>query len=285
MTPILEKKVKSAIRLIQASAPKDGSPIEVSYSGGKDSDVILELTKMAGVNYRAIYKNTTIDPPGTIQHCKNNGVEILQPKLTFFQLMEKSGWPTRRGRFCCDVLKEYKVLDVAIQGIRRDESTARAARYTEPQVCRFYGSKKNYVSVILPILEWTLDDVSEFVQERNIKLAPHYYDTDGTLHIERRLGCMGCPMRSDNGLGEFVLRPRLFRRWVLSAKRWWDTHPNLRSRANFGSVYGLVAHNIFYDSYEDWRIADSGLFGRTDWKSKLEDYFGIDLTDKSHDAG
>ena len=44
---------------------------------------------MAGVKYRAIYKNTTIDPPGTIKHCKDNGVEIVRPKLSFFKLVEK----------------------------------------------------------------------------------------------------------------------------------------------------------------------------------------------------
>lgn len=107
-----EKKVAWAIRLLQ-SIPQDGE-IEVSYSGGKDSDVILELAKMAGINYRAIYKNTTIDPPGTIKHCKDKGVEILQPKESFFRLVERKGIPTRRARFCCSELKEYKVLDRAI---------------------------------------------------------------------------------------------------------------------------------------------------------------------------
>lgn len=57
----LKKKVGQSIRLLQ-SVKTDG-PIEVCYSGGKDSDVILELAKMAGINYRAIYKNMTIDPP------------------------------------------------------------------------------------------------------------------------------------------------------------------------------------------------------------------------------
>lgn len=68
-----QKKVARAVRLLQ-SIPKDGGPVEVSYSGGKDSDVILELAKMAGIEYRAIYKNTTIDPPGTIKHCREKGV-------------------------------------------------------------------------------------------------------------------------------------------------------------------------------------------------------------------
>ena len=73
----LEKKVNQSIRLLQ-SIPQDGD-IELSYSGGKDSDVILELAKMAGIRFRAIYKNTTIDPPGTIKHVREMGVEIIPP--------------------------------------------------------------------------------------------------------------------------------------------------------------------------------------------------------------
>ena len=51
----------------------------------------------------------------------------------------------------------------------------REERYKEPQICRFYGSKKNHVSVFMPILEWTDEDVSEFIKERNIKCHPIYY--------------------------------------------------------------------------------------------------------------
>ena len=78
MTEGLQKKVDRAIRLLQ-SIPQDGD-IEVSYSGGKDSDVILELTKMAGIPYRAIYKATTIDPKGTIAHAREMGAEVIRPK-------------------------------------------------------------------------------------------------------------------------------------------------------------------------------------------------------------
>lgn len=129
----LQSRIDRAIRLLRSvKAPE----IELCYSGGKDSDVILEIAKMAGINYRAIYKNTAIDPPGTIAHCKSKGVEIMAPKMTFFELIAKKGFPTRRARFCCEVLKEYKVLDNAIQGIRRCESTARAERYKEPMSSR-----------------------------------------------------------------------------------------------------------------------------------------------------
>lgn len=105
----LQKKIDFAIKLLR-SIPDDGS-VEISYSSGKDSDVILELARMAGINYRAIYKSTTIDPPGTEKHCRDNGVEILRPKKTFFQLIREKGMPHRRARFCCEYLKELLLSD------------------------------------------------------------------------------------------------------------------------------------------------------------------------------
>ena len=127
----LQRKIDFAIKLLQ-SIPQDG-PIELSYSGGKDSDVILELAKMSGIPFEAIYKNTTIDPPGTIAHCKANGVTILRPKMSFLQIVKKNSMPSRWSRFCCKYLKEYKIHDRAILGIRRCESSKRANRYKEPE--------------------------------------------------------------------------------------------------------------------------------------------------------
>ena len=57
----LEKKIEQAIKLLRLMA-ENNDDIELCYSGGKDSDVILELAKMAGVKFTAIYKATTIDP-------------------------------------------------------------------------------------------------------------------------------------------------------------------------------------------------------------------------------
>lgn len=172
MTEGLQKKVDFAIKLLR-SIPQDGD-IEVSYSGGKDSDVILELTKMAGIPYRAIYKSTTIDPPGTIAHAREMGAEVVRPEKTFFQLVSENGFPSRHSRFCCSILKEYKICDRAIQGIRRSESRNRAERYKEPERCRVYSAKEK-VKQYLPILEWTDRDVEEFIKERNIKCHPLYY--------------------------------------------------------------------------------------------------------------
>lgn len=272
-----EKKVARSIRLLQ-SIPTDEGPVEVSYSGGKDSDVILELAKMAGIPYRAIYKNTTIDPPGTIKHCKEKGVEVIHPKTSFMGLVSKKGIPTRRARFCCSELKEYKVLDRSIQGIRRSESNARKERYKEPEICRVYG-KDQKVKVYLPLLDWTDEDVARFVAERNIKCHPLYYDEQGVFHVERRLGCIGCPMKSDNGKGDFKRYPKMLKALIRSAQKFLDTHPNCSSLRKFGNAYNLVFNDLFCDSYDDYVMKTSvDLWGgQLDTKKFLEDYFGIDL--------
>lgn len=275
MSEDLQKKVEQAIKLLRSVGNNGKRTLEVSYSGGKDSDVILELAKMSGINFRAIYKNTTVDPPGTIKHCKDMGVEIIRPKQTFFQLIEKKGFPTRRARFCCEVMKEYKILDYAVQGIRRCESSARAKRYKEPMVCRLYG-KGVHCNVILPILEWTDSNVAEFIKVHQIQCAPVYY-SGGVFNVKKRLGCMGCPMQSDNGLADFKEYPNLVKAWCRAGQKWMDNHPNVKANMKFGNVYRLFTYHVFFKSYQDFIEGTSGFFGNVDCKEFLENYFKIKL--------
>ena len=181
ITEDLQRKTDRAIRLLQGVQNGYDGEIEIAYSGGKDSDVILQLAKEAGIKYRAIYKNTTIDPPGTLGHVRGMGVEILRAKTSFFQLVAQKGFPSRFSRFCCEKLKEYKVLDKSVIGVRKAESRAREERYNEPTQCRYYGAKteKNHVELIYPILEWTDEDVRDFIIDRKLKLAPIYYNSGG----------------------------------------------------------------------------------------------------------
>lgn len=271
-----EKKVARAVRLLQ-SIPKDG-PVEVSYSGGKDSDVILELAKMSGIEFRAIYKNTTIDPPGTIRHCKEKGVEIIQPKEPFMALVARKGIPTRRARFCCAELKEYKVLDRAIQGIRRSESIKRRDRYKEPEICRVYG-KDEKVKVYLPILDWTDEDVARFIEDRRIRCHPLYYDEQGNFHVERRLGCIGCPMKADAGRADYKRHPKMLKALVKAAQKFLDTHPHVASLKKFGDAYNLVFSDLFCESYDDYTTKVSpDLWGdQLDTRKFLSEYFNIEL--------
>lgn len=274
----LEKKIQRSIKILRMYRGDD--PIEVSYSGGKDSDVILTLTKMAGIPYRAIYKNTTIDPPYTVKHCKDNGVEVVMPKERFLDIIARKGFPTRRARFCCEVLKEYKILDNAVQGIRRSESTKRAKNYAEnePIICRNY-SKSEHVNVYLPILDWSDKDVADFINAHGIKCHPLYYNEQGKFCVERRLGCIGCPMQSDNGVADFKQYSNMLRQWVRAGEVWWNKERDteLASVKKFGNIYALMAHSLFFDDYDSFQAANNSMFGKENWKQRLEDYFKIEL--------
>lgn len=275
----LERKIDFALNLLR-SIPQDG-PIEVCYSGGKDSDVILELAKMAGIPYEAIYKNTTIDPQGTIQHCRENGVRIVQPKKTFYQLVEAHGLPNRWHRFCCEKLKEYKIHDRQIIGVRRSESTARAKRYKEPERCYVYKSGGK-VRQYFPILKWTDADVAEFIALRGIQCHPLYYDQDGTFHVERRLGCIGCPMSPKKAVESYKQYPYVLKATLRAMKRRLDAKPSEAWHKYFGgNIYAVMYFQLFTNSMaEFYKTTTSELFPEMnlDYKQYLEDYFGIDLT-------
>lgn len=272
----LERKISFAINLLR-DIPQDG-PIEVSYSGGKDSDVILELVREAGIPYEAIYKNTTIDPPGTIAHCKAQGVRIMPPRESFFALVERKGFPSRFQRFCCEVLKEYKIHDRAVQGIRRSESTKRAKRYKEPELCRTYP-KGEKARIYLPILEWTDKDVAEFIKDRGIKCAPVYYDEQGNFHPERRLGCIGCPLASQRArIAAYKKYPGILRESIKALQRYYSTHSYTRSYDLFnGNAHDKFCVDLFYKNEKEFKLKQAGLFGSVDSKAFLEDYFGIEL--------
>lgn len=276
MRPELQKKIDRAIKLLRImSDGYDNKPIEVAYSGGKDSDVILQLTREAGIPYRAIYKNTTIDPAGTIQHVKEMGVEIMRPKKTFFQLIEERGFPSRFVRYCCSELKEYKVLDKVIIGIRKEESTKRSKLYKEPTMCRIYRNGV-HVEQILPILDWTLQDVQEFIEDRHIKLAPVYYREDGTVDYTRRLGCMCCPLASQSHrIEEMKANPKIVRQYILRGKIWWAAK-HRKAHDMSEDIYEHFAHSTFGEGYSSQCLNKEALF-KTDYKKALEDFFGIEL--------
>lgn len=281
MTEELQKKVNQAIRLIQAAArmaEQHGQPLEICYSGGKDSDVILELAKMSGVSFLAIYKNTTIDPPGTIKHVRENNVLVMQPKMTFRQLLAKKGLPGRNRRFCCEILKEYKIMDYAVIGVRREESKTRA-QYEEPTVCMEY-KKKESAELYMPLLNFTVKDIETFIMERGIRCHPLYYDEKGNFHVERRLGCVGCPLAyRKHRIEEFKQFPGMVRLYIHAAQLYLNDHPNSKMFGYLKDASEWFTMSLYCNSKEDFKYK----FGKTlftppiDCKKFLEDQFNIKL--------
>lgn len=270
----LLKKIDNAIKLLQSIRLEDGEAVEVAYSGGKDSDVILQLVKEAGINYRAIYKNTTIDPRGTLKHVKDMGVEIRRPKHTFVELIAKKGMPNRFRRFCCKELKEYKILDKVIIGVRRSESIKRAKLYKEPTECRYYGAKTetNHVVAYYPILDWDNQDILEFIIDRKIKIHPLYYREDGSIDVTRRLGCLCCPLKSKKKrIEEFKENKNMVKFYLNGLREFMKTHPMRK----YKDEYEFFIREVFFEKQADYdRQQQKGLFTmETEGKKLLENFF------------
>lgn len=184
----------------------------LAFSGGKDSQVIYELCKMAGVKFKAFFYKTSVDPRELLSFIHDNypDVEWVKPDLTMYQLILKKGMlPLRQIRFCCEYLKERNGLNaVVITGITKAESTKRKKRKPFEQSCKV-GKDKNLLN---PILEWTKADVFRFLRERNIQICSLY-------ETKERIGCVGCPMSPKSMRRDFKNMPNFKLAYINTVKK------------------------------------------------------------------
>lgn len=123
-------KVSQAIEQIKMYEPQDG--YYLAFSGGKDSVVVADLVKRAGVKFDKHHSLTNIEPPELIYFIKefHPDCEFEKVDRTFWKLVVDNGIPpTRLMRYCCKELKE-KGGDgrFVITGVRKAESAKRAKR-------------------------------------------------------------------------------------------------------------------------------------------------------------
>ena len=184
--------VKQAITRLKVYEFKalEKSPEEgyyVAFSGGKDSIVILDLVRRAGVKHKAYYNITTVDPPELTKFINLHYQSVTKnhPKENMWQLIERKMIPpTRMVRYCCQELKEASGRGrVVVTGIRWAESSRRAKRKAT-ESC-FNHHDRFFVN---PIIEWEDSDVWEYIRERGLPYCSLY--DDGF----KRIGCIGCPM-------------------------------------------------------------------------------------------
>jgi len=199
----------------------------LAFSGGKDSQCLYHIAKLAGVRFEAHYSHTGIDHPELVRFIRRNYPDVISdyPEMTFWQLVRKKRMlPTKLMRYCCEILKETKGAGkVTLTGVRRAESVKRSKRNTyevtrhlfssdsedEFEEWRKEQSTKNTNQdqfaeqgesvvrcingkdkiIINPIIDWSDDDVWDFLN--NVIKVEHCELYDKGWH---RLGCLFCPM-------------------------------------------------------------------------------------------
>lgn len=218
---------KTAIERLKAASDMSlrlyKQPLVITYSGGKDSDVLLHLAEASGIPFEVLHSLTTADAPQTVYHVRdtfhrleNKGIKCtvdkhVQPdgsRITMWNLIPKQGIPNRWSRFCCRFLKETGGTGRFIAtGVRWDESFARKKNRGAFEVvtakkedklilqndnsedrrlfesCQLKGKR-----VVNPIVDWKTDDVLDYIESEHITMNPLY--SCGFS----RVGCIGCPM-------------------------------------------------------------------------------------------
>lgn len=185
--------VPEALYTIRAFA---GNNPAVSFSGGKDSLVALDLAVRAGIK-KAVFSDTTVEFEDTVRYVKTirqfYGIDLViaRPTRSFFELIEVFGFPSRRSRWCCEALKFGPLGKYALQngitsfitGLRSEESRKR----------RGYSLVGNNpvlpIKQVNPLLNWTEEEVWRYLREFSLPINPLY--SQGM----KRVGCWPCPFK------------------------------------------------------------------------------------------
>ena len=91
----LDIKVLKTKRRIQEWVDYYGEDkVYISFSGGKDSTVLLDLVRQVNPNIPAVFIDTGLEYPETKEFVNSiNNVTILRPKMSFKQVIEEYGYP------------------------------------------------------------------------------------------------------------------------------------------------------------------------------------------------
>ena len=218
-------RLQDAARLSEHRYKK---PLMVTYSGGKDSQVLVALAERAGINFEVVNSHTTADAPETVYFIREQfkameerGIKcsIIMPRykdkpVSMWTLIpQKLMPPTRLVRYCCAVLKENTGRDRFIAtGVRWAESTRRKNSRGVMELMHKDPAKRiilmgdndekrqlfetcNLKSkmTVNPIVDWSDDDVWDYTHSEHLPVNPLYCEG------QKRVGCIGCPMAGRGG--------------------------------------------------------------------------------------
>jgi phosphoadenosine phosphosulfate reductase len=218
----IDALVSRAVALLKAHEPPEG--YYGCFSGGKDSCVIKELARLAGVKVVWHYNVTGIDPPELVRFIKEHHRDVVWefPKIPLLHRVERWGLPTSQHPWCCRAYKERRTPkgQTLIMGVRSAESRMRAKNWREVGI-----SQLNHCFVVAPILQWRKSDVWTFIRGAKLPYCELYDEG-----IER-LGCIGCAkITAKQRAAQFRRWPRYEQLWRRAAGRYLERRPDLMER-------------------------------------------------------
>ena len=208
---------EEAIKFIRDMS-KNYENVVVSFSGGKDSLVVLYLTLKAlgdlDKSFQVLYVDTTLESKYTLDlinevkkylGLKDIEFNIVYPKKKAYDMMVEVGVPTRLNRWCCKRLKLYPIERfyyklggfknrvLSLEGLRKEESVRRS-KYKRIEVDKvIMRETKGH-----PILEWSSLELWLYLLFRNLPVHKLY------RFGLNRVSCIFCPFH--RGWMEYILK-------------------------------------------------------------------------------
>lgn len=319
----LDNKITNAQHRIEELWNETDGKCYVSFSGGKDSTVLLALVKMCQElgtvgDIPAVFSNTGIELGVTVDFVKwvksnyYSNVLIIRPEKTFDWVLKNQGKPmlsklrshtlhqyktTRNpssvsllikkqtlsgnpawkhaladkdmhiisekfeimpSEKCCDYMKKrpFKKYESesgtkgAIVGLRTGEG---GGRELEAKRRVSVGGKlctytKNGIIYKAPIIDWSNDDVEEFIAKYNVPLSDAY-----TKYGFDRTGCMACPYSRRVGHDLLYLYEHEPNRYKAAMHWLKDVYIAQDVRLPFDEAYERERESTWREKYEPMR--------------------------------
>ena len=235
----LKRLEREAIAGLRDYLSRSRLPVNISFSGGKDSLASLILARKLMPRIEVLFINTGLEFPETVEYvqklCSDHKLRLheIRGDSDFFEQAKIFGPPAKDYRWCCKTNKlgpmtsflagQYPRGCVTIEGRRVYESFNRSSIKAVERNPYVPGQ-----TMLSPIRNWRALEVMLYIHW-NGELPNPLYDED-----YERIGCWLCPASMQS---EF--------------SRLKESHPNLYSRWN-SFLHDWRQKNDLDERYVDW---------------------------------